>query len=256
MVERARDTQCRHVLLNTLLDLVFAPVCLGCDAPIPLQSARLICSVCRTRLIPVPAPACERCGSPRLTTGRADDACVECPGWPAVLRSARSACVLHPPADRIVHQLKYRSWHALAEPMGRLMAGVQLPQDAVDEARFVVPVPTSAVRRRTRGYNQAELLARHYARITGRSVIDALERAEGTTQTALQPAERRANVAGAFRLRHNAQRALVGAHVLLIDDVLTTGATAIEAAQTLAGAGVRCVSVVTFARALDAARLL
>jgi ComF family protein len=244
------------VLLNSLLDLVFAPICLGCDAAIPTRSARLICGVCRARIIAVPAPACERCGSPRLATGRSDNACVECPDWPAVLRCARSACVLHPPADRIVHQLKYRGWHALADPMGRLMAGVRLPQDVLDEAHIVVPVPTSVVRMRTRGYNQAELLARQYARITRRTVIDVLERADGTTQTALQPAERRANVAGAFRLRRNAPRSLGGSHVLLIDDVLTTGATALEATQTLAQAGVRCVSVVTFARALDASRLL
>ncbi|MGH7443671.1 MAG: ComF family protein, partial [Longimicrobiales bacterium] len=75
------------------------------------------------------------------------------------------------------------------------------------------------------------------------------------TQTHLQPAARAANVAGAFRVRRGADALLHGAHVLLVDDVLTTGATAGECAATLVAAGARCATIVTFARALDARRL-
>jgi ComF family protein len=238
---------------GALLDFLFAPVCLGCGGAIaPADDARLICRRCRSRLPSLPAPACPRCGAPRLQTGRPDASlsCRECAPWPPQLRAARAACVLRPPADRIVHQLKYRGWHALAEPMAERMAAITLPPDVVAEARLVVPVPTTPARRRTRGYNQAELLARAYARRTGRGALAALERSVGTSsQTNLQPVERGANVTGAFRSVASAERGLRGAHVLLVDDVLTTGATAAECTRQLVAAGARAVTLVTFARA-------
>ncbi len=243
---------------DSILDLVFAPTCLGCDGPIaPGDEARLVCRLCRARLRPVPAPICDRCGAPRLRLGReAGPRCIECAGWPASLRAARSAVLLHPPGDRLVHQLKYRGWHALAEPMAERMAQIALPRDVEREARIVVPVPTTASRIRERGYNQAERLARAFARLTGRRVVEALERGSAkSTQTVLQPAARQANVAGAFRPA-DAATEIVGAHCLLVDDVLTTGATATECTRTLVAAGARCVSLVTFARALDARRLI
>ena len=245
-------------MLSSYLDLVFAPVCLGCDGPITAgDRVRLICRLCRVRLRPLPAPHCGRCGAPLPRTGRAPGpVCGECGRWPPVIRAARSACLLYPPADRLVHQLKYRGWRALAEPMAERMAALSFPRDVEAEARLVVPVPTTAERERQRGYNQAELLARAYARRTGRALLHALRRGGGaTTQTVLQPAARGANVAGAFSVREGEAPALAGAHVLLVDDVLTTGATAVECARTLVATGARCVSVITFARALDARRL-
>jgi predicted amidophosphoribosyltransferase len=140
--------------------------------------------------------------------------------------------------------------------MGERMAGLDLPADVDEEARTCVPVPSTAGRLRERGYNQADLLANAFARRTGRSVRPLLTRqAAATTQTALQPVARGANVAGTFRVNTTEAIAWRGAHILLVDDVLTTGATALECAAALAGAGIRCVTVITFARALDARRL-
>ncbi len=132
---------------------------------------------------------------------------------------------------------------------------VGLPREAHEEVRVVVPVPTSAARRRARGYNQAELLAKEYAHLAGLQLRCLLRRDRtAKTQTALQPLERAANVAGAFRLSGTSGD-IAGEHVLLIDDVLTTGATSAECAKTLVAGGARCVSVLTFARAFDARRL-
>lgn len=245
-------------MLAALLDLVFAPACLACDGPIASgDDARLVCRRCRTRLRPPPVPACPRCGAPRLRTGRADGPlCRECQAWPVAIRAARSAVLLHPPADRIVHQLKYRGWRALAEFMAGTMARVRLPPDVAREADLVVPVPTTARKVAERGYNQAALLAGAYARRSGRAFAELLLRHTSSgSQTNLQPAARRANVAGAFRAAEGAGRTLQGAHVLLVDDVLTTGATAGECARVLVHEGARCVSILTFARALDARRL-
>lgn len=244
-------------ILASLLDLVFAPVCLACAGAIAAgDPKRLICGRCRSRVRPPRPPVCARCGAPLLRTGRVSGPlCGECDRWPAALRAARSACLLEPPADRIVHQLKYRGWHALAEPVADRMAAVALPPDVEEETALAVPVPTTPARRRQRGYNQAELLARAYARRTRRRAKLLLERTTGTaTQTALQPAARQANVAGAFRVARGMERHVVGAHLLLVDDVLTTGATAAECTRTLVAAGARTASVITFARALEARR--
>lgn len=136
------------------------------------------------------------------------------------------------------------------------MALLKLPRDAEEEATIVVPVPTTATRLRERGYNQAERLAASYARNTGRTLRTLLSRSGSTTtQTALQPVARGANVAGAFRAVDHGVGQLRGEHVILVDDVLTTGATAIACTRALVEAGARCVSLITFARALDARRL-
>lgn len=136
------------------------------------------------------------------------------------------------------------------------MAALSFPADVEEEAAIVVPVPTTKSRIRERGYNQAELLARAYARRTGRRIELVLERVSASqTQTVLQPAARGANVAGAFRVTRDGERLIQGEHLLLVDDVLTTGATAAECTRTLVAAGARCVSLLTFARALDARRL-
>ncbi len=237
-------------LVDGLLDLVFAPRCLGCGGAAGVGGT-LVCGRCLSRLTAPPPPLCGRCGFPRLRTGRAPGpTCQECHDWPAGLRAARSACLLRDPAAALVHQLKYRGWRRLGNVMAGRMARVALPDDVRSEARLVVPVPTTALRIRERGYNQAEVLARALAEQTGRTVICALVRGNGqSSQTTLQPAARLANVAGAFGPAGGTRADIAGEHVLLVDDVLTTGATVIACTETLVAAGVRCVSVLTFARA-------
>lgn len=246
---RDRDVQ---PALRQLLDFLFPPVCLGCRGSIALgDPSRLVCRRCRARLRALPWPRCPRCDFPRGTGAAEAPVCNECADWPPLLRCARSAVVLEPPADRLVHALKYEGWHGLAPFMGERMARIALPPDVEREAAVVIPVATTRARVRERGYNQAEALARAYAAATGRRCLPVLERTRGAeTQVALQPAERKANVAGAFAVRRDAPAILDGAHVILVDDVLTTGATILAAADALRRGGARTVSAVSFARAL------
>ncbi len=118
----------------------------------------------------------------------------------------------------------------------------------------LVPVPTTRRRERARGYNQALVLAEALGRCTGYPVRDLLQRGGGSrTQVFLPPSERLANVRGAFTARPDAHVELSDRRVILVDDVLTTGATASEAARALAAVGAREVEILTFARALSAA---
>ncbi|HKO15777.1 MAG TPA: phosphoribosyltransferase family protein [Gemmatimonadaceae bacterium] len=168
------------------------------------------------------------------------------------MRAARSVCwATSGSGQAIVHALKYDGWWRIAEPMAARMTRLDWPQDVLDERSALVPVPLAASRRRQRGYNQSECLARALAgrwRVPVRS--DVLERCrETTSQTRLSPEERVRNVLGAFRATAGARNSLSGAHVVLVDDVVTTAATLNACAAALHEGGVRIVSYVTFGRA-------
>jgi len=183
-----------------------------------------------------------------MGTGRSEEeVCLECRDWPPILESASAVAVMEPPADALVHALKYGGWRSLGDLMGRRMSSFCPP--AV-EGCIIVPIPTTPRRRRTRGYNQAEILAEVVADATRIPLANAMERPRGRTQVRLGPRERDSNVRGAFRLGPGQRSRIRGQKVILIDDVLTTGATARSAAETLAEGGARTVRLITFARAL------
>ena len=151
----------------------------------------------------------------------------------------------------MVHALKYGGWTRVAEPLGRRMARTDWPPDVVAERAALIPVPLARDRQRERGYNQSELLARVIAETWAVPVwTDVLARQRRTrTQTKLSPSERLANVAGAFSIVPGGAPRLKGAHVVVVDDVITTASTLNACAAALFGHGARIISYVTFGRA-------
>lgn len=139
--------------------------------------------------------------------------------------------------------------------MGARMARTGWPADVLAERAALIPVPLARERHRERGYNQSELLARVIAGSWSLPVwTDVLTRRRKTkTQTRLTPGERLANVAGAFSVATGAERRLRGAHLVLVDDVITTAATLNACAHALYDAGARIISYVTFGRARSTA---
>ena len=234
-----------------LLDFFLPSVCLGCRDHVSLErSAELVCQACRTRLREIPHPRCGRCGFPLGSKAERGSQCVECCRWDEALVGARSAFVLHPPANQVVQGLKYGGWSELARFMGERMVRWAIPPDLQVGPYVVVPIPTTRRRMRARGYNQARLLASVLAEELHRPLVDALERhGSGSTQVGLHPTQRRANVTGVFSVRADACATISGARVLLVDDVLTTGSTAQAAARPLVRAGASQVFLSTFARA-------
>lgn len=168
--------------------------------------------------------------------------------------AARSATALEGPAERLVRGLKYSGWRTLAPLMGALMARTALPEHDAGPPTAVVPVPTLRSRARRRGYNQAALLASEVARRRTLQLLHIVRRrGGGGSQVSLQVEERAANVEASFEPVPGARIPDAHRHLLVVDDVLTTGATAAAVARVLDGLGVRAVTVLTFARALPSA---
>ena len=154
----------------------------------------------------------------------------------------------------IIHALKYDGWRAAAEGMAERMARLAWPIDVVEERTALVPVPLSHARLRERGFNQSELIAGALASRWRIPVwTDLLSRQRNTeTQTRLTPGDRLRNVAGAFDVSSSVATRLRGAHLVLVDDVVTTAATLNACAETLMHGGARIISYVTFGRARSA----
>lgn len=234
---------------DALLSLLLPRICAACRGS-PAGLRAVICDTCWARVVPLPAPRCARCGHPRLR-----DPCAWCRLLPAYVRAARSVCwTERGSASPILRALKYEGWHSVAAGMAERMARLEWPPDVVEERVAVVPVPLAGARLRERGYNQSERLAAALAAHWQCELwTDCLHRQRATeTQTRLTPGERRGNVSGAFRAAagpHLPPHALRGAHLVLVDDVITTAATLNACAAALMDAGARIVSYVTFARA-------
>jgi ComF family protein len=202
--------------------------------------------VCLTRLQLLPAPRCERCGHP-LVKGT----CQWCGVLDARVAAARSVCwMTGGTGGELVHAMKYSGWHVLARPMAERMARLD-GLCARHQRTALVPVPLARSRERERGYNQSDVLAREISRCCAVPLWSgALVRTRDTpTQTALTPQQRLRNVADAFSIVAAFRTRCRGAHLILVDDVITTGATMNACAAALFAAGVRSVTYLTFGRA-------
>ncbi|BBL79106.1 amidophosphoribosyltransferase [Rubrobacter xylanophilus] len=221
--------------LAALLDLLYPQRCAGCGS----RASDVLCRSCAGSLPLIEPPLCSRCGLPAPAD---TPACSGCRGVELHFEGFRAPLRYEGVGREVVHALKYQGYTRLARALcAPLMASV------LSEGRFdlVVPVPLHPSRQRRRGYNQAALLARALAGRIGVPFSDKLKAVRRTRdQVELTAAGRRENVRGAFE-----SRGRVGGRVLLVDDVLTTGATMSECARVLLEAGASAVYAVGLCRA-------
>ncbi len=258
-----------RTLARGMAELLLPRACAVCRQLLDARVVGLVCQTCWARCENFPEPVCRRCGHPRQSlpgvaltansdtdhTGDGFATCRWCPRLPPVVRALRSASRLDSgTAGAIVHALKYGRWSGVADEMGARMARLAFPDDVVSERVALVPIPLASARERERGFNQSVLLARAVSRHWDIPVWpDILQRTRETrSQTRLTPSERASNVSGAFVARHTMKERLRGAHLVLVDDVITTAATLNAAAQALTLGGARILSYLTFGRAPDA----
>lgn len=241
-----------------VLDLVLPRACVACRQLVERGRSEVVCGRCWAGLVRLPHPQCARCGHPLVVgdlpppASREPRRCRWCDRLPAYVRAARSVCwAPEGSGGPVVHALKYDGWTAAAVGMAARMAGLTWPEDVVAERTALIPVPLAAARRRERGFNQSTLLATALAPQWAVPVWDDVLVRERATraQARLTPGERLRNVAGAFRAAAGARARLEGAHVVLVDDVVTTAATLDACAAALMDGGARIVSYVTFGRA-------
>jgi len=238
-------------MLRTIIDLVLPPRCPACRV-IVAGDARF-CLDCWQQLQFITAPVCARCGAPFDHDRGPGAECGGCLAAPPRFASARAALVYGGPARAVLLALKHGDRQHLARVMAPHMARAGAAMMTPDS--LLVPVPLHWWRLWLRGFNQAALLAQALARSSGAELaIDAIERAKPTpTSAGMGRKARAANVRGAFRVRN--RNRVSGRRVILIDDVLTTGATAEACARVLRRAGAREVHVLTFARVVREAAI-
>ena len=222
-------------MLETLLDLVLPPRCGGCGG-----LGSLYCDGCRRRTRRLEEPICGRCGAEvehaRSTCG--------CRARIRRLTRLRSAAAYEGPLEKALHRFKYEGRRPLARPLALLLAE-RLAVDGL-AAEAITWVPLHERRHSHRGYNQAELLGRELAHLTGLPALPGLVRVRDTpAQVGLDRLRRQANVAGAFRWEG---KELARRSLLLVDDVATTGATLEACAGALKASAAGAVIGFTVAR--------
>lgn len=230
------------------LDVLYPPVCLACRKATAAHEA--LCPPCWSKMRFIERPYCERLGTPfehdLRQPGLVSPAAIADP--PVFARARAVARFEEGPARLLVHRLKYYDRLELARPVARWMA--RAGADLVGEAAVLVPMPLHRLRLARRRFNQAALLARGLSAETGIPVLaQALERVKPTPpQVGLSRAQRADNMQGAFAIADERRPDIFGRRVLLVDDVLTSGATANAASRVLLRAGATHVDVLVFAR--------
>lgn len=237
----------RHFLAGAR-DLVYPACCLLCEQPAPPDSPHF-CASCRQVLFTDPHSCCPRCAGTIGPFALIDGRCRACRDEPFAFTQAMRLGPYDGLLREAILRLKYRTAEGLAELLGECWAEDAARRFQDLQVDVIVPVPLHWMRRWQRGYNQSEALARGLSmRLHLPCQPSWLRRVRNTPpQTSQTPVGRKANVRGAFRARPGAP--LPGRTVLLVDDVMTTGATAGEAARALRAGGASRVIVAVLARA-------
>ena len=255
-------------VLAALTDALFPHRCMGCgrlfdhrerefaaDRPLAGEAdfaAVMIphfCSTCRRQWLPVASPLCSRCGVMFVSRAGGDHLCGQCLEHGAKgFTRARAAGVYDQSLRLAIQALKFRGAVQLADPLGRLLFAAFRRHWPAGDVDVVAPVPLHRRRLRERGFNQAWLLLRCWPAVDGSAVVrDLLQRHRATApQSGLDRRARRMNIRNAFSMARAGQSA--GKRVLLVDDVLTTGATVNACADVLLRDGAARVDVLTVAR--------
>ena len=230
------------------LDLLFSRTCEGCGVAMG-EEPGLLCWDCRADVKVVQVPFCERCGDPVAGAASGPFECAGCRKMEPSFDWARSAVRYDGVAKTCLRRFKYNAGVWLLDDLGDWLEALwRTCPDSAREADVVTCVPLYPKRERERGYNQAALLGHRLARRVGIPFRGGLlcRRRPTPTQTRLTAAQRVHNVKGVFSVPW--PRRVAGVRVVLVDDVMTTGATVNECARALKEAGAASVMVLTVAR--------
>ena len=243
-----RAANAARIFLHGALDIALPRLCAVCRAPVHGNG---LCPGCWSKLSFITRPYCERLGIPFVYDPGPGILSMEAIANPPAYHRARAAVRFDEISRALVHALKYGDRLDLAPMMGRWLA--LAGRELVAEADALVPVPLHWRRNWARRFNQSGMLAAAVSAETGVPVTaSALKRVKATVQqVGLSKSERAANIQGAFRVSAESKTAIAGKRLVIIDDVLTSGATVQGCARALLRAGATNVDVLVFARVAD-----
>ena len=233
-------------IFSALGTLCFPPHCAACKAA--TEPGIHVCAECSETAQRIESPFCQRCSQPFDGAITQEFTCANCADRELHFECAVAAYLSHGVVRNFIHAFKYERQFHLRRPLADWLAQV-LDDPRISARPFdaLVPVPLHHIRFREREFNQAAELAELVSRRCGIPVSHALKRTRYTsTQTKLDRAERMENLRGAFRVRHTAR--VKERHLVLVDDVFTTGSTVEECSRVLMRAGAASVRVITVAR--------
>jgi ComF family protein len=247
--KRAGETT--RAVLRAALDLALPRLCPACREPVDGPG---LCPACWSKLSFISRPYCERLGTPFVYDPGPGMLSMEAIAEPPAYHRARAAVRFDEISRALVHALKYGDRLDLAPMMGRWLS--HAGRELLAEADALVPVPLHWRRRWARRFNQSALLAAAVSATSGVPVAGrTLARVKATIQqVGLSRTERAANVQGAFRVPPEGKTAVVDRRLIVVDDVLTSGATVEGCARALLRAGAKNVDVLVFARVVEAGR--
>jgi ComF family protein len=234
---------------ESLLSTLFPAECRLCEQPL-LSVARLpVCGDCLGKIQSYPSEACTRCGE--AVSSSAIELCAACRNAPPPFVAAKAVGTYDGTLRGLIHLLKYQSVRPAANALARQMAQViRQHRELLGVRPLIVPVPLHRNKFRARGFNQAEEIAQSLKKLTGLEMKHSLihRRRDTISQTGMTAHQRRENVRAAFVVKPQHKRDLSGRNIILVDDVMTTGATAAECTRVLLRAGAKQVFVLTAAR--------
>ncbi|MFA7652864.1 MAG: ComF family protein [Candidatus Omnitrophota bacterium] len=235
--------------VRVLKNIAYPKICLGCKTRLePHLADEYICSRCRLKIKKNTPPFCHSCGRHLEKNNRHKNICPACLRNKLRFDRAFSPCLYEGVLKELIHEFKYKGKTHLAQPLSKMMTDFIREYDfPIEYMDFIIPMPLHKAREREREFNQAEVLGRHVAFEFNKGLKNNLLRRERLTQTqtGLANDRRFLNVENSFNVAKDID--LKDKNVLIVDDVLTTGATSSAAAAALKSAGANIVFVLTLA---------
>lgn len=237
-------------VLRDLADVLFPPRCQSCRTVAEKLTNDLFCAACEEKIRYIRTPLCPACGAPYADSAGSDHLCGDCLTAPKPFAVARSVAVFDGILLEAIHAFKYHNKTGMGTGLGRMMTGDSYTGMDMQGYTMIMPVPLHIRRLRERGFNQSLLLAKVLSARYAIPLDFVILRRERDTppQTMMGRKERQANIKGAFGVADKER--VRKQHVLLIDDVYTTGSTLAECTRVLLNNGAVQVGVLTLARAV------